>query len=48
MRIQTAVEEPVELCPEDYATTGWLEETSVYMSMAATEDVDRDEPPADS
>jgi hypothetical protein len=47
MRIHTTLEENRELCPEDDAMNGWLEETSVYVSVAAVDDGDVDDPPSD-
>lgn len=47
MRIHATVEQVTEVCPEDEAMNGWLEETSVYVSVAAVDDGDLDDPPAE-
>ncbi len=47
MRIHATVEHVNEVCPEDEAMNGWLEETSVYVSVAAVDDGDPDDPPAE-
>ncbi len=47
MRIHTTVEQVNEVCPEDAVMDGWLEETSVYVSVAAVDDGDMDDPPAE-
>ena len=47
MRIHATVEHVNEVCPEDEAMMGWLEETSVYVSVAAVDDGDVDEPLAE-
>ena len=47
MRIHATVERVGEYCPEDDAMNGWLEETGVYVSVAAVDDGDLEEPPAE-
>jgi hypothetical protein len=41
--------EPVgERCPEDEAMSGWLEDSSVYVSVTAVDDGDEDDAPRDA
>ena len=47
MRVHTTIEEIHDFCPEDDAMSGWVEETSVYVSVAAVDDGDVDEPPSE-
>ena len=45
MRIHVTVEPLGEHCPEDEAMSGWLEDTGVYVSVAAVDDGDVEDPP---
>lgn len=45
MRIHVTVEPLDEFCPEDEAMSGWLEDTSVYVSVTAVDDGDVDDQP---
>ena len=47
MRIHVTVERIGERCPEDDVMNGWLEESSVYISVDAVEDGDAEDPPAE-
>jgi hypothetical protein len=48
MRIHTMVERVTEHCPEDEVLNGWLEESSVYVSVEAVDDGDSEDPPSES
>jgi len=48
MRIHATVERLSERCPEDDVMNGWLEESSVYVSVDAVDDGDVEDPPAES
>jgi hypothetical protein len=47
VRIHARIEQVPE-CPEDIAMSNWLEETSVYVSVAAVDEGDVEDPPAES
>jgi hypothetical protein len=47
MRIHTRVERVAEHCPEIDVLNGWLEESSVYVSVEAVDEGDVEEPPAE-
>jgi hypothetical protein len=47
MRIHVTVERVAERCPEDDVMNGWLEESSVYVSVDAVDDGDVEDPPAE-
>jgi hypothetical protein len=48
MRIDTRVERIAERSPEDDILKGWLEESSVYVSVEAVDDGELDDPPAEA
>ena len=48
MRIHATVERIAEHCPEDDVLKGWLEESSVYVSVEAVDDADVEDPPAEA
>ena len=45
MRIHVKVER--EHCPEDDVMNGWLEESSVYVSVESVDESDAEDPPAE-
>ncbi len=47
MRLHTTVERIAEHCPEDDVLQGWIEESSVYVSVEAVDEGDVDDPPAE-
>jgi hypothetical protein len=47
MRIHVTVERLGEHCPEDDVMNGWLEDSSVYVSVDAVDDGDEEDPPAE-
>ena len=47
MRIHATVERLDEHCPEDDVMNGWLEESSVYVSVDAVDEGDVEDPPAE-
>jgi hypothetical protein len=48
MRIHATIERCDERCPEDDVMNGWLEESSVYVSVRAVDDGDVEDPPAEA
>ena len=48
MRIHATVERVGEHSPEDDVMNGWLEDSSVYVSVDAVDDGDVEDPPADA
>jgi hypothetical protein len=47
MRIHIKVERVGERCPEDDVMNGWLEDSSVYVSVDSVDEGDVEEPPAE-
>ena len=47
MRIHVKVERVTENCPEDDVMNGWLEDSTVYVSVDAVDDDDVEDPPAE-
>jgi hypothetical protein len=47
MRIHVTVERHGERCPEDDLMNGWLEESSVYVSVEAVDEGEVEDPPVE-
>jgi hypothetical protein len=47
MKIHVKVERVGEQCPEDVVMNGWLEDSSVYVSVDSVDEGDVEDPPAE-